>query len=343
MPEERAGEPKPTVSVLVPTLNEERHIEGTIERLRAQRFDGELEFLVIDGGSEDSTVALLERIARDEPRLRVLHNPRREVPAALNIGLRSARGEFVARMDAHTVYPPHYIAAGVARLEQGGVDWVSGAQIAEGIDPGSRRVALALSARMGFGGARFRTITDEFDSDAGFTGILRRTTLLERGGWNEAWPVNEDGELAARVLKAGGRIVCIPAMAARYVPRNSLRALAKQYFRYGRYRAKTCGAHPESMRRSHVLPPALCINAGWAIAGRDRPGAGLARGALALYALALVGDALVKARHAPCTRRCAVPVVLAVMHFAWGLGFLVGCARFGPPLRAVLLLAAPRR
>lgn len=329
--------------MLVPTLNEERHIEGMVERLRAQRFEGELEFLIIDGGSEDSTAALLERIAQSEPRLRVLSNPRREVTAALNIGLRAARGEFVARMDAHTVYPSDYIAVGVARLERGDVDWVSGAQLAEGIDSGSRRVALALSTRMGIGGANFRTITDEFDSDAGFTGILRRTTLLERGGWNEDWPVNEDGELAARVLESGGRIVCIPEMAASYVPRSSLRALAKQYFRYGQYRAKTCGAHPRSMRRSHLLPPALCINLAYAVVGRNLPGARLARGALALYVLALVGDTLVEVRHAPPTRLCAVPLVLAVMQLAWGLGFLVGSARFGPPLRAIALTASPRR
>src|SRR3954466_10760009 len=94
------------VSVLVPVLNEERHIREAADTMRAQSFDGEIEFVFIDGGSSDRTRAILEELAAEDPRVRVLDNPRKVTPVALNIGLGAAGGEVIARMDAHTHYPP---------------------------------------------------------------------------------------------------------------------------------------------------------------------------------------------------------------------------------------------
>src|SRR5207302_1552673 len=117
---------------------------------------GAIEFLFVDGGSRDGSRRILSELAAQDPRVRVLDNPARRTPHALNIGLLAARGEFIARMDAHTMYPSGYLAAGVARLRRGDVAWVSGPQIAVGTSPGSRRVARALSTSLGTGGARFR-------------------------------------------------------------------------------------------------------------------------------------------------------------------------------------------
>jgi succinoglycan biosynthesis protein ExoA len=82
--------------------NEEEYIRNAARAMQAQDFDGSLEFLFIDGRSEDQTVAILEQLAADDPRVRILDNPARITPVALNIGLRAARGEVIARMDAHT-------------------------------------------------------------------------------------------------------------------------------------------------------------------------------------------------------------------------------------------------
>jgi succinoglycan biosynthesis protein ExoA len=340
--ESKSGGDRPPVgvSVLTPTLNEEAHIVETVRCLQAQRLDRRVEFLFMDGRSADATRTLLERLAGEDPRIRVLDNPRRGIPFALNIGLRHARGEFVARMDAHTLYPFDYLACGVERLRRGDVEWVSGPQLPHGEGRWSSRIALALGTRLGIGGAAFREATREIEVDAGYTGIWRRETLLREGGWDEGWPINEDGELAARIREAGGRIVCIPEMAALYVPRDSLRALGRQYGRYGTYRAKTCRAHPESMRRSHLLPPALALAIPAAI--RRGRGSGLARVGLLAYLVALLATAA--SRLASGVRdACSLPVVLSTMHLSWGLGFLAGAARFGPPFRAVLLLAQGRR
>jgi glycosyltransferase involved in cell wall biosynthesis len=332
----------PTVSVLVPVLNEAVHVERALNLMRAQVVPGGLEILAIDGGSRDGSRELLDGIAAEDPRVRVLENPAERIPNALNIGLRAARGRFVARMDAHTWYPSGYLARGIERLGRGDVAWVSGPQIAEGEGRWSRRVALALTTPLGMGTARFRrSSSDEFDVDSGFTGVWRRETLLALGGWDEAWRVNEDGELAARVHAHGGRIVCLPEMAARYVPRDGLGPLARQYWRYGQYRAKTCREHPQTMRASHVLPPgwALTVAAAALPGPQRRP----ARAALAAWAVAVLAAAgQTGTQGARRGDRAAVALVLAVMHAAWGTGFLVGCARFGIPAKALLGLVRRR-
>jgi succinoglycan biosynthesis protein ExoA len=322
------------VTVLVPVLDEEAHLRASAEAMGSQKFDGTIEFLLIDGGSRDRTPQLASEIAGRDERFRLLENPARRTPNALNIGLRQAKGRFVVRMDAHTLYPSDYIARAVARLEQGDVAWVSGPQLAHGNDSWSRRVALALKSPLGIGGATFRKeLEEEIETDSGFAGMARRDLLEQLGGWDEAWPVNQDGELAARIRKAGGRIVCVPDMAANYVPRNSLPALSRQYWRYGQFRVKTSRRHPESLRPSHVIAPALALTTLLAVLP-GRVGR-LPRAGLCLYVVAVAREA--RRISTPRLREtAAVAAVFPTMHLSWGFGFLRGCARFGIPWRGAV-------
>jgi len=317
-------------SVLVPVLNEEAFLRRTVPAMQAQDLDGEIEFIFIDGQSRDGSRELLEAMARKDPRIRVIDNPAQQTAKALNLGLQASRGEYLVRMDAHTFYPNHYIAAGVERLRRGDVAWVCGAQVATGEGVWSRRVALALNHPLGTGASRRfgrgGEIPDETELDTGvFTGVWRRATVEAHGGWDDGWPVNQDSELAARVLAAGGQIVSIPALDAWYVPRNSPKALARQYLRYGFYRAKTTRRHPATMRYGHLFPPGLVV-AGLAALVAPRALARPARAALLVYALALAATSA--ARDAPTSDKLTLPAVFATMHTAWGLGFLGGCVRF---------------
>lgn len=332
---------EPLASIIVPLLDGARLVEATLASARAQQLGGELEILVVDGGSRDGSRALVERAAREDDRIRLLDNPARRTPAALNVGLRAARGEYVARMDAHTRFAPDYVALGIERLRRGDVACASGPQLAAGEGPTGRAVAAALDSPLGVGGAGFRRAGDgEVDVDSSFCGVWRRELLLGLGGWDEDWPVNQDGELAARIRAAGGRIVCLPPMAARYAPRADLRGLAAQYWRYGQYRVKTARRHPGALRRSHVLAPGLVAVAACAAVPlrATRP----ARRALALYGAVLAAEGLRAARRGGTAAAAPrVPAALAVMHTAWGAGFLVGCRRFGVPWRGLAGLVRP--
>jgi glycosyltransferase involved in cell wall biosynthesis len=327
--------------VLVPVFNEEAHIREAVGKMQAQRFAGGLEFLFMDGRSEDATRTILEGLAREDPRIRVLDNPDRRLVSGLNRGLEAARGRFIVRMDAHSYYSPDYVARGVERLERGDVAWVSGPPTPKGIGRWSRRVALALESWLGTGGSQKwpsrleASGLNEIELDTSvFGGIWRRETLTSYGGWNEDWPVNEDSELAARILRGGGRIVCLRALEAQYVPRDSLRGLAVQYARYGFYRLKTSRVHPESLRRSHLLAPIVVITTAAAILAPG-PVRVVARVGIAVYALAVLSASVQVARRAGLRDAIGVPLVFVTMHVAWGAGFLAGCVRFGPPLRSL--------
>jgi succinoglycan biosynthesis protein ExoA len=329
------------VSVLIPVLNEGRHIRETVAAMQAQRFDGTFELLFADGGSEDRTREILEELADLDPRIRVLENPRRGTASGLNVCLREARGELVARMDAHTFYEARYLAAGVERLRRGDTDWVSGPAVPCPTGAVSRAVALALASWLGRGGSRKwdadGASAKERELDTGvFGGVWRREVVLEAGGWDERWPVNQDSEMAARFLMRGSRLVCLPEMAGHYLPRNSLPALARQYFRYGFYRARTFRRHPQSMRRSHLIAPLLAGALVTALFG-PRPLRRISRAPLDVYLLAVLatGASTIARKEAPPREGALLSAVLPVMHFGWGFGTLAGVLRFGPPLQAL--------
>jgi glycosyltransferase involved in cell wall biosynthesis len=323
------------VSTLTPVLDEEAHLHETVAALRAQDVAEEAEFLFIDGGSTDRSKAILEELAREDPRIRVFDNPQRHTAAALNIGLRAARGEFVARVDAHTAYPPHYLSRGIERLREGGVAWVAGPQVPVGRDTWSSRVTLALRSPVATGGTgRWGSDADrrggETELGTGvFTGVWRRETLDRFGGWDEGWPINQDAEMAARFLEAGERIVSLPDMGASYTPRSSLKALSRQYRRYGEYRAKTTLRHPWSLRKVQIALPGLVGATAAALVG-PRVLRTPARAGLGLYALVL-GAAAARSGAEDPRDAAALPAVFATMHLSWGVGFLIGLVRFANP------------
>ena len=349
-------------SVLVPVLNEKRHIGASVYAMLEQRFPGTVEFMLVDGGSTDGTRSILSDLARRDPRLRVLDNPRGTTPSGLNIALAHARGRWVARMDGHTEYPRDYLALGVERLRRGDTRWVSGPQVATGDGPVSRAVALALRTPLGRGGSRKwgtsdGAVTEEYELDSGvFAGVWERNTLLEYGGWDEGWPRNQDSEMAGRFLARGERLICLPQMAARYTPRNSIQSLWRQYLQYGDYREKTALRHPHTMRRSHLIAPSLVLTVGAAIAG-PAPVRRVARGGLGAYALALAGAGVCASIDEGAAARgetaldavaersdaALVPVVLAVMHLAHGVGAIKGSVRRGPPIAAIAMAFGARQ
>jgi succinoglycan biosynthesis protein ExoA len=335
-------------SVLVPVFNEERYIESSVAAMCRQRFPGDIEFLFADGRSTDRTREMLEAMSREDPRIRVFDNPNRSVSSGLNVALRQARGRWVVRMDAHTEYPDDYIAVGVRRLEKGDTRWVSGPQVPKGSGRVSRAVTLALASKLGRGGSRkwgeeTEKSDEEWELDAGvFAGVWERSTLLEYGGWDERWPRNSDSEMAGRFLERGERLICVSRMGAEYAPRDSLRGLWRQYLAYGEYRVRTAGRHPRTMRASHLLAPAVVVDAAASLLA-PRPLRRAARAGALLYAGVLAG-AGVRALPRAQERSDAllVPVALALMHIGHGVGMIVGAARNGPPLGAIASVAGLR-
>lgn len=279
-----------------------------------QEFDGTLEVLVVDGASSDGTGAIARASGAT-----VVENPDRVIPAALNRGLAAATGDVVLRFDAHGAMPEGYVAACLRALEAtDGAATVGGWCQVEATGPWGRALGEALSSRIGIGNPRLwqrpPAGAGRREADTVHFGCFRREVLAELGGWNEAILANEDFELHHRLRVAGGKVVFDPAIWSIYRPRESLRAIALQYHNYGRWKGEVLALAPDSIRLRQLAPPALLITmlAAWAPTPLARP----ARAALAAYALALVAES------ARTRGGWRLPIVIATMHTAWGLGLV---------------------
>ncbi len=312
---------RPLVSVVVPARNEAAHIEACVRSILRQQVTGGLELLVVDGASEDGTAGHARRLGA-----RVLENPARSTPAALNLGLAAARGEVIVRFDAHGQMPDGYVAACVDALEAERATNVGGWVSVEPRGPWGRALAAALGSALGVGNPRLWRRpppgAGRLEVDTIPFGCFHAETLRRVGGWSAAFKANQDFELNHRLRREGHRVVFDPAIWSIYRPRESLAAIARQYWRYGRWKSVTLSVAPASLRPRQVAPPAL-LAVGLAAATPTRA-APPARGALAAYVLTL-GAASLRAGGGWRT-----PVVLATMHTAWAAGLVAGFVR--PPV-----------
>ena len=236
--------PTPLVTIAMPCLDEARFIEACLRSVQAQTYPSDrLEILVADGGSTDGTRDVLARLAHQDARIRVIDNPDRVQAAGLNRILGEARGDVVVRMDVHCEYAPDYVEKCVEALERTGADDVGGAQRCLGRTPFEKAVCAALRSPLGVGGAAYRSADNEGFVDTVFLGAYKRSVFDRIGPWDPRAVTNEDAELNQRLVDAGGRIYLSRDIVVHYVPRGSLAAIARQYYRYGRGRARTLLKH----------------------------------------------------------------------------------------------------
>ncbi len=319
------------VSVIIPTYNEEPYIGQVINSILANDYPKErLEILIVDGGSTDRTREIVQEYTKRFPQIRLLDNPKRYQAAALNIGLKEAKGEFIIRMDAHTLYAPDYISQCVSLLQKSGAASVGGVQRAIGTSYLSSIIATALTSPFGIGDAYYRYAEKEMWVDTVYLGAWHRSTLEAIGGFNEEWIVNEDYELNFRLRRAGGRILLSPRIRCWYYVRPSLRHLARQYFRYGFWKVKTLVAYPDSLRWRQLAPPALILalltSCVMLLVNRVL-GIVLPASYWAANIVASVGIASRRGwKYLPL-----LPVVFATIHLSWGIGFLAGLFKWGIP------------
>ena len=340
----RAQPRPPAVSVLMPVRNEERSVAGAIRSVLAQSFQ-ELEVLVIDGASDDGTVAAVEEVAAVDPRVRVLHNPARTIPHALNIGLAAAHGRYVARVDAHAAVSSTYLERGVAELDgDDQVAAVGGRRFGIGEGSTGRAVAAALSSPFGVGNSINHYADAPQDTDHASFGVFRADVVRSIGGWDENLLVNEDVDLDHRILQQGHRIRFDPKMEIYWHVRRTVRDLGRQYRRYGRGKAAMVRKNgPSAVRPRHLAAPALVA---WLILatlvgvlGHRRLAAAMAAPYVAALGAATTLTLRKAAKEAADPTAAPAPVAAAAeggvqplplvgafgaMHLGWGLGFLEG-------------------
>jgi glycosyltransferase involved in cell wall biosynthesis len=299
---------QPTVTIAIPVLNEAEAIEACLDAVAAQTYDRIVEVLVVDGGSTDDTRA----IVADRPGIRLIDNPRRIQAAALNIALAEAKGDVFVRVDGHCQIAPDYVEQCIEALELTGAAMVGGAMTPAAERPFQRGVAAAMSSRLGAGPARFHTGGASGRVDTVYLGAFATELGRDVGGYAEDVGVNEDAEFAIR-MGARGPVWFDETITSTYMPRSSLRAVGRQFFRYGRSRAATVRKHPRSLAGRQLAAPLLVLGL---LSPRRRA---VAAGYLAVVAL---GTAR-KIAEDPAVG-VAMAATLPTMHMCWGTGFLRG-------------------
>jgi succinoglycan biosynthesis protein ExoA len=310
----------PTVSVVIPTYREEGHVEACLAAVARQTYPKVVEVLVVDGRSDDRTRELALATGAT-----VLDNPRRIQAAALNVGLEAAKGDVIVRVDGHCVIADDYVERCVEVLEATGAAVVGGAMTPVATTPTQRAIAMAMSSPLGAGPARFHIGGAAGWVDTVYLGAYRTAEALAIGGYATDVGVNEDAEFAHRMRTRGG-VWFDPAIRSTYVPRDSVRSVARQFWRYGRSRAMTARRHPSSVTARQLVAPALVI--GLALPTR--------RVVAPLYLMAVLA-VVVRGTRRIGLDALRLGAILPTMHLSWGLGLLAGVAR-GRPRDA-----APRR
>ncbi|MFB7501042.1 glycosyltransferase family 2 protein [Streptomyces sp. NPDC056161] len=311
----------PAVSVIMPVLDEERHLRAAVQAILAQEYAGEMEVVIALGPSTDRTDEIAAELVRDDPRVHTVPNPTGRTPAGLNAAIKASRHPIVVRVDGHGMLSPNYIATAVRLLEETGAQNVGGLMHAEGENDWEHAVAAAMTSKIGVGNAAFHTGGTAGPAETVYLGVFRRAALEQQGGYNEEFIRAQDWELNFRIREAGGQIWFSPELKVSYRPRPSVRALAKQYKDYGRWRHVVARYHEGSINLRYLAPPtAVCtIAAGIVVGVALTPWALVVPGG---YLAAIVAGSVPAGKGLPAAARLRIPVALATMHMSWGWGFL---------------------
>lgn len=311
------------VSVVVPARNESAHIEKCLASIQAQEHR-DLEILVVDGASTDDTADVVRRIARTDPRVRLLHNPDGLIPISLNIALAAATAPWLVRVDAHATIPPDYVGRAVEHLATGRWGGVGGRKDGIGSTPAGRAVAAAMGSPFGVGNSTYHYGTSLQTVEHVPFGAYGVDELRRLGGWDEKLRVNQDFELDYRLRTSGRELLFDPKLVIGWECRQHIPDLYRQYFRYGRGKVVVAAKHPRSLRARHLVAPALV--GGLVASAAAAPVVPAASAAfVGSYAVALAAATLHAGRRLETVReRALVAPAFVAMHVGWGMGFWRG-------------------
>ena len=321
------GSPEPKISVILPVLNESKYLEEAVKAILDQDFAGDIEIILAVGPSYDGTEGIASSLAEQDSRVVVVANPTGRTAAGLNLAVAATKYSIIVRVDGHSKIPNNYLSLAYEILKETGAVNVGGIMAAEGHTLFERSVARAMRSSLGVGASRFHTGGVAASVDTVYLGAFRKQALVAVGGFDERFTRAQDWELNYRLRTAGGTIFFDPRLVVTYRPRSTVKALAKQYFEYGRWRRVVSRRHEGTINYRYLAPPFTVIGVVSSLILGEILSPILFLPAL-VYALfilsasARIGKSL--------GEFVSLPLILLTMHMTWGIGFLTSPKSLAP-------------
>ena len=321
------GSPKREISVILPIRNEEKYLADAVSAILAQHYDGKLEVILAVAPSTDKTLEIAQQLHINDPRVVIVDNPTGRTAAGLNLAIAASQYSIIVRVDGHSNIPSNYCQLVSEILEKTGAVNVGGVMAAEGQSLFQRSVARAMRSPLGVGASRFHIGGSAGEVDTVYLGAFRKEALVAIGGFDERFTRAQDWELNFRLRQAGGVIFFDPRLIVTYRPRSTIKALAKQYFEYGRWRRVISRRHQGTINYRYLAPPftvaatTLSLLLGWLISPY------LLIPAL-VYAVFILIASVIIGKNAG--EILCLPTILLTMHISWGFGFLTSPKSLAP-------------
>jgi glycosyltransferase involved in cell wall biosynthesis len=320
----------PFVTVIIPCRNEEKFIAKCLDSVINQDYPKDrFEVLVIDGMSSDATREIIKKYIEKNSFIKMIDNPKKIIPAALNIGIKHAKGNIIVRMDAHSEYPKDYISKIIYWLNKSGADNVGGIWITK---PGANTliaeaIAIGLTSTFGVGNAYYRTgLSEPRYVDTVPFGAYRKEVFDKIGLFDEKLLRSEDDEFNLRLLRQGGKILLVPEIVSYYYARDSLSKLWKTYFQYGYWKIGVIQKHKLPASWRHLVPSIFILTIFVTfILGFFNPIFFYMFGTIiGIYLTVSMFFSLRISLKKGLKYFIILPLVFGTLHFAYGFGFLKG-------------------
>ena len=309
----------PSITVILPILNEEADLQNCISAILQQDYAGEIEIILALGPSKDKTNQIAQNLAAADKRIKLVNNPTGQTAKGLNLAIAESSFEIICRIDGHSEISNSYLKTAVSIMQEKGAVNVGGLMHADGQSGLQRTIAQAMRSKLGVGASKFHTGGKAGPSDTVYLGTFKKSAILAAGGFDERYIRAQDWELNHRMRAQGGLIWFDPRLVVTYRPRKSLSKLAKQYFQYGRWRRVISRQHPKTTNFRYLAPPvALVINLLSVVFGVFV--AKIFFLPVLIYMTILIIGGLFIGRN--IADKLLMPIVFATMHLSWGAGFI---------------------
>ena len=298
------------VSFVMPVLNEQDYLAIAVESVLSQKTPGKAQLVLALGPSTDKTNQIAESLAKKYKNLILVENPTGSTATGLNLAIEKSSYETVIRVDAHSELSDNYAASAVKILNTTGAANVGGMMIAKGRTAFQRAVAFGYNSRFGLGGGSFHVGGKPGPADTVYLGCFRKSIITGLGLYEPKWVRGQDWELNLRIRQAGHTVWFDPDLKVGYYPRESIRALGKQFYSTGVWRGSLTKQNPMESSFRYWIPPLLVL-------------ASVLQVPLWIYliAMTLVSFGVSKL---DLSSKFWLLAVLPTMHFCWGIGFWVG-------------------